>query len=166
MSIAKRASKILFYGVPATEESGAVTYHRMTNFTEATTSKNPKEYTRQYVDESSERSDVVGYAPSTSYAFDLDPENPVHKDIVSITDGEKIGPEAVRELILVDLNSAAEGESGSATASAVARSYSVIPDGEGDGFDAYSYTGSFKANGEKQVGVASSSDGWQTVTLA
>ena len=98
MSIAKRASKILFYGVPATTESGAVTYHRMTNFTEATTSKNPKEYSRQYVDEESERSDVVGYAPSTSYAFDLDPENPVHKDIVSITDGEKIGPEAVREL--------------------------------------------------------------------
>lgn len=95
MSIAKRASKILFYGVPATTESGAVTYHRMTNFTEATTSKNPKEYSRQYVDEESERSDVVGYAPSTSYAFDLDPENPVHKDIVSITDGEKIGPEAV-----------------------------------------------------------------------
>ena len=166
MSIAKRASKILFYGVPATKESGAVTYHRMTNFTEATTSKNPKEYSRQYVDEESERSDVVGYAPSTSYAFDLDPENPVHKDIVSITDGEKIGPEAVRELILVDLNSAAEGESGSATASAVKRSYSVIPDGEGDGFDAYSYTGNFKSNGEKRVGTATSSDGWQTVTFS
>ena len=164
MSIAKRASKILFYGVPATEEGGAVTYHRMTNFTEATTSKNPKEYTRQYVDEESERSDVVGYAPSTSYAFDLDPENPVHKDIVSITDGEKIGPEAVRELILVDLTKITETE-GSTTASAVKRSYSVIPDGEGDGFDAYSYTGSFKANGEKQVGTASSSDGWQTVTM-
>ena len=166
MSIAKRASKILFYGVPATTESGAVTYHRMTNFTEATTSKNPKEYSRQYVDEESERSDVVGYAPSTSYAFDLDPENPVHKDIVSITDGEKIGPEAVRELILVDLNSAAEEESGSATASAVKRSYSVIPDGEGDGFDAYSYTGNFKSNGEKRVGTATSSDGWQTVTFS
>lgn len=41
----------------------------------------------------------------------------------------------------------------------------MLPDEEGDGFEAYCYTGSFKANGEKVFGTARSSDGWQTLTF-
>lgn len=95
MAIAKRAGKVLFYRLPSDSPEDQGVFHRMTNFTQAVTTKNPKEYTRQYVDEESQRVDVVGYASSTAYAFDLDPDNPVHQDLVAITDQEKIGPEAV-----------------------------------------------------------------------
>ena len=47
------------------------TYTRMTGFTSLSDGKNSTEYSRQYVDEASERSDVVGYAPSMDYEFDL-----------------------------------------------------------------------------------------------
>ena len=161
MAIAKRAGKVLFYRLPSDSPEDQGVFHRMTNFTQAVTTKNPKEYTRQYVDEESQRVDVVGYASSTAYAFDLDPDNPVHQDLVAITDQEKIGPEAVRELVLADLT----GDLSSGEAPAVRRSCSVLPDEEGDGFEAYCYTGSFKANGEKVFGTAQSSDGWQTLTF-
>ena len=55
--IFKRCDKLAFYGVKS--EDGEVTYKRMTGFTEITTSKEPKEYKRQYVDEEFETSDVV-----------------------------------------------------------------------------------------------------------
>lgn len=47
------------------------TYTRMTGFTSLSDGKNSTEYSRQYVDEASERSDVVGYAPSMDYEFDF-----------------------------------------------------------------------------------------------
>lgn len=40
------------------------TFTRMTGFTSLSDGKNSTEYSRQYVDEASERSDVVGYAPA------------------------------------------------------------------------------------------------------
>ncbi len=40
------------------------TYTRMTGFTSMSESKNASEYSRHYVDEESERTDVVGYAAS------------------------------------------------------------------------------------------------------
>ena len=46
------------------------TYTRMTGFTSMSESKNASEYSRHYVDEESERTDVVGYAPSNDYEFD------------------------------------------------------------------------------------------------
>ena len=65
-------------------------FERMTNFTAMTNGKNPKEYSRQYVDEITERSDVVGYAPAIEYSFDLYADNPVHEQIAAIHDGEKL----------------------------------------------------------------------------
>ena len=145
--IVKRSGKVAFYGIPA--EGGTVTYHRMRGFTELSTSKNPKEYNRQYVDEDTERTDVVGYAPSVSYAFDEFKGNEIHGDIIDITNNEKIGADAVRSIIVVDFSS------GSATEgySAIKRDYSVIPDSEGDSTDAYTYSGTFKANGDKVAGT-------------
>ena len=62
----KRSEKLAFMEV--TEGEGTV-YKRMTGFTEFSLSKNPKEYSRKYIDEDMERSEVVGYSPAISYKF-------------------------------------------------------------------------------------------------
>ena len=75
----KRCEKLAFMEV--TEGSSTV-YKRMTGFTELSVSKNPKEYTRKYVDEFSERNAVVGYSPSISYKMDY--ELPPHLSLYNI----------------------------------------------------------------------------------
>ena len=97
-TLVPRSKKVLFYGVPAAS-GDTTTYHRMKGFTDVSTSKNAKEYTRQYVDELFEQTDVTGYSPSTSYGFDQYAGDPVHADIVKITDDELIGSNAVRILL-------------------------------------------------------------------
>lgn len=153
--VLKRSGKVAFYGVPS--EEGKYTYHRMKGFTTLSTEKNPKEYSRQYVDEASERTDVVGYSPSMSFGFDRAKGNAAHDDIISIFDNEKLGADAIRPIVIVDI--ASEGKN------AVMRMFSVIPSTEGDGTDAYTYSGTFKAAGDKQLGIATTTDEWQTVTF-
>ena len=48
---------------------------------------------------------------------------------------------------------------------AVLREWTVIPDGEGNDADTYTYSGSLKANGEIVIGTASSDDNWLTCTF-
>lgn len=159
--LVKRHQKVAFYGVP--DGSGSkVTYTRMTGFTSLSTSKNPKEYSRQYVDEAFEESDVTGYSPSMSYAFDQHAGNAVHDDIVKITDEELTGEDAVREIVLVDLTSTTSGNGYSARK----RSFSVIPDSEGDSTDAYTYSGSFKTKGSSVKGTATLDESAGTLTFA
>ncbi len=156
MSKLKRSDKLAFLGV---EEDGIVTYHRLINFTEFAVSKNPVNYSRQYVDEDFERNDVVSYAPSISYSFDYDNENSAHLVIVNITDSELVGDKALIDIVLVDVSDG-EGE-----CSASLRQWSVIPDKEGSDADAYDYSGTFRANGKKLLGTASSTDSWQTCSF-
>ena len=78
-------------------------YERMTNFTSMTNGKNPKEYSRQYVDKETEDTDVVGYAPSTDYSFDRYTNTPVHEKIAKIHDGELTGSDALVDILTVDL---------------------------------------------------------------
>ncbi len=148
-----RHKKVAFYGVP--NESGEVTYRRMPKFTQLNQNKNPITYDRQYVDEPFQQSDVTGYSPSIAYAFDYYRNFPVQEDIVKITDGELIGDDAVRDIIVVDV------ETGTATK----RPYSVIPNTEGDNINIYTYSGDFKCKGEKIHGTAASTDNWQTITF-
>ena len=42
------------------------TYDRITGFTSLIEGKEAKEYARQYIDEATERTDVVGYLPESS----------------------------------------------------------------------------------------------------
>lgn len=152
-----RSDKVAFMSVSGGESTK---YVRMTGFTDLSTSKNAKEYNRQYVDEKSERSDVVGYAPSMSFKFDREEDNAVHDMLVDIADNEKIGTEAHVSIVVVDMMSDTEG-----SFEAVCRDFSVIPGSEGDGTDAYTYSGTFKACGEKIKGTATSADGWKTCTF-
>ncbi len=153
--IIKRCKKLAFFGVPNGENS--VQYVRMKGFDEITTSKNPKEYSRQYIDEEFEQTEVVGYNPSISFAFDLFNGDSVHEDIASIFDNEKTGNDAVRSIVMVDLSDEEHP--------AIMREFSLIAESEGDGKDAYKYHGTFRAKGEKVFGTATSNDDWQTISF-
>ena len=155
-TLVKRSDKVAFYGVPG--EGGDFVYHRLKGFTEISTSKNPKEYSRQYIDEAFETSDVTGFSPSISYAFDQFVGNAAQEDLVKICDEELLGSNAVRPIIMVDITKTADN--------AIMRDFAVIPDSEGGSTDAYTYSGSFKAHGGKVHGTATSEDDWQTITFA
>ncbi len=159
MSKLKRSDKLAFLSV---SDGDSVTCHRLKNFTEFSVSKNPVNYSRQYIDEDFERNDVVGYAPSIAYSFDYDNSNEAHKEIVKITDNELCGDKALVEMVFVDLASSKDG----AAATAVKRAWSAIPDKEGSDTNTYNYSGTFRANGEKVFGTATSSDNWQTCTFS
>ncbi|MBO5060238.1 MAG: hypothetical protein J6C82_04925 [Clostridia bacterium] len=144
----KRSDKKAFYGIPA-EGTGEPTFTRMKYFTELAISKNPAEYTRQYTDEDTERTDVVRYSPSMSFNFDDYEGDAVLTDIVSIINDERLGTDAQREIILVDFSKPTD-----TGYEAYRRTFSVIADSEGDSMDAYTYSGTFKAVGKKVKGVA------------
>ncbi len=149
----KRSEKVAFFGVT---ENDKTVYRRMTGFTKLSVSKNPKSYTRQYIDEDFEHSDIVGYQTNINYQFDRFDGNAVHDELVKITDDEITGSGSLREIIIVDTSDN----------TAKKRSFSVVPDTEGDSFDAYTYSGSFKATGEIVSGTVSTTDSFKTVTFA
>ena len=117
-------------------------------FTDLSESKNAKEYSRQYVHESTERSDVVGYSPSISYSFDMYQDDPVCEKIAEITDGEKTGNDAHIDIVVVHLF-----DGGASAARAFKRTYAVIPDSKGSGTEALIYTGTLKAVGTAVEGT-------------
>ena len=139
----------------------APVFTRMTKFTSMTNNKNPKEYARQYVDRSSEDTDVVGYSPSIDYSFDRHTNTPVHDLIAKINDGELIGSDTLVEILVVDLFTADE----TGKCEARKRTYSVIPNNDSDGTDALVYTGAFKCKSEIVVGTATLDDTEQVATF-
>lgn len=156
----KRHQRLAFMN---TDETGQEPkFERMTGFTTLTNSKNPKEYSRQYVDRASEDTDVVGYAPATEYSFDRHTNTPVHDRIAKVHDGELTGDDALVDILVVDLfaktsatvaNVPIDGGTGDVYA-ARKRTYAIIPDSDGDGNDALVYTGSFKSKSEVELGFA------------
>ena len=152
--IVARHRILAFYGVP---DNNTIKYHRMKKFTQFSHSKNPIEYSRQYVDEPFQQTDVVGFSPSYDYAFDKHKNLEVQADIVKITNGEFIGDDAVRPIVIVDTSDP--------SATAYKRDYAVIPNSEGDNINIYTYSGSLKARGEKTEVTVSTSDNYQTITV-
>ena len=142
-------------------ETEAEKYTRMTGFTSLSESKESKEYSRQYVDEESERTDVVGYATGVDYEFDRHTATDVHDKISTIADDEIVGTDAQVKIVTADLFKSTD----STTAPARLRTYSVIPDSSGDGTDALIYSGTFKAAGEITHGTATTADNWKTCTF-
>lgn len=155
--LVKRCEKVAYYGVPNEDE---YIYTKMTGFTEMTTTKNASEYSRQYIDEEFSQTDITGYSTSVSYEFDRYKGNPVHDDIISITDQELIGTDAVRPIIMVDKTDGSSNEY-----SAVMRNFAIIPDSEGGSNDAYTYSGTFKVKGSRVTGKAVISEDGQTLTF-
>lgn len=161
--LVQRAEKLAFYGVPA-QSASAITYLRMEGFTDLSTSKNPSEYSRRYVDETSDRVSTSGFAPAVAYTFDRYKGNMVLDDIIDIHEHEKIGGQATRTIIQVDLTTIKTTD-GAIKATAIKREYSVIPDSDGGSTDAMTYSGNFKASGAPEEITVTTSDDWQTITI-
>ncbi len=153
--ISKRSDKVAFMALADAPDK----FIRMRGFTEFSQNKNPVEYSRRYIDEKTERNDVVAYAPSVSYSFDRFSTDDVHRELVAIADNETVGADAVRKIVIIDM--ASEGDE----KSAIMRNWSVIPDSEGNDKNAYTYSGTLKANGECVSGTAVTTDNWQSVTF-
>lgn len=117
-------------------------------FTSASESKNPKEYSRQYIHEKTERTDIIGYAPSIAYSADVYTDNDVIDVIRKVTDEELIGTDAQRDIVTVHMF-----EGTAAARVAYKRKYAIIPDAKGDGVEALIYTGTFKAVSEVVKGT-------------
>ena len=112
-------------------------WHRMRGFKKLPTSKNPEEYTRKYVDEEGEITDVVGISETKEFEFDQYVNDPVHEFLANIIDNEILGSEAQAIIMTVDKNKK--------TDNAIVRTYSIIADTSGDGTEAYTYAGKFSA---------------------
>lgn len=154
----QRHQRLAFMNTGTKEEP---VFTRMKKFTSMTNSKNPKEYARQYVDELSEETDVVGYSPSIDYSFDRHTNTAVHDLIAKIHDGELVGSETLVDILVVDLFTA--DEEGSCEARK--RTYAVIPSADGDGTDALVYSGSFKCKSSITEGTAKLDETEQIATF-
>ena len=150
--LVKRSDKVAFFG---NVSNGTETFNRMRGFTTLSQSKNPREYSRQYVDEEFETTDVTGYSPSYDFGFDQIKDDPVHEEMVEILDNEETGSRARRNMVVVDFSQPVSGQDN--TFKAVKREWSIIGDTEGDSMDAYTYSGSMRATSKRIKGTATTS---------
>lgn len=157
--LVKRNGKVAFMDISTTSIAN---FQRMRKFTEISKAKNATEYSRTYVDEDGEVTDVTGYSEEISYAFDLYKGNLVHQKLVDITDNEKTGNDALVKILTVDFSK----PSGNGYEARL-RTYSVVPDTEGDNTDAYTYSGAFRKNSGFTIGIAVvSEDGLKATFVA
>ena len=154
-----RDKKVAYFGCVNGENT---IYNRMRHFTSMSKSSNPNEYSRKYVDEAGENTDVTGYSPSISYGFDLYTNDAVHEEIITITDGELVGDDAVRTILLVDFTKQGTSEK---SFKAIKRDYAVVPDSDGDDENTYTYSGNFKSKSDKTEVEVTSADNWATCTI-
>ena len=150
--LVKRSGKVAFI-----ESTKGDSFLRMKGFTDLATNREANEYSRQYVDEDSERTDVTGVSVSMDFNFDQFKGNAAQEVLIDIIENEKIGGEAIVNIVQVDFTK----ESGSGF-EAVKRAFSVTPGASGDTIEAYTYSGTLNASGEKIKGVATSTDGFKT----
>lgn len=157
VKLVKRSDIVNFMKVGTME-----TFNRMKYFPTMSKSKEPEEYERQYYDEKSKRTDVVSMSESIEFEMDRHTNDEVHQRIVEIFDKELLGDDANVTLCTVNFT-----EPGTAEGSFKARirEYAVVPEGEGDGNEAYKHTGTFKSKGDIIEGEATSTDEWQTCTF-
>ena len=145
--LVKRSDKVSFLGCL---DGSTETFNRMRGFTSLSGSKNSIEYSRQYVDEEFETTDVVGFSPSIDFGFDQYTDDPAHEEMVEILDGEFTGTYARRNIVTVDFSQPVQGGGYKATK----REYAIVGDTEGDSTDAYTYSGTFKSTGKRITGTA------------
>jgi hypothetical protein len=150
LTIYNRADVVNFMNVSTTSSPS---YKRMQGFTEAGKSMNSTTYDRRYVDETTERSTVTGYSTAIGYNFDRIVGNDIHEKICDIHDNELVGQTV--DILTVDVK----------TNNARLRTYSVIPDADGDSTDAMTYSGEFHADGSITRGTATISADGLTATF-
>lgn len=150
MQVYNRADIVNFMNTGTTENP---VYTRMQGFTAGGKELNPSTYSRRYIDEENERETTTGYSPNIPYTFDRIAGNPVHEKIAEVHDDEIIGASA--DILTVNIKTG-EGR---------LRNYDVNPDTDGDGTDAYTYSGNFHANGKQKKGTVTVSADELTATF-
>ena len=118
-------------------------------FTDFTENKNPREYSRRYIHESTERTDLVGFAPSVTYAFDVCDTDCVQEHLLKMTMEEMVGADAQVTVVTAFLYRPGKREG---CVCAVRRSYTVCPARLGSGTDALICSGTMKACSEAEAG--------------
>lgn len=118
-------------------------------FTEFTENKNPREYSRQYINETVERTDIVGFASSVTYAFDVYENDKVQKTLLDMTCREAIGEDAVVTIVTAFLYKNTENAK---CVEAIRRKYTVCPSKLGNGMDALICAGTLRAYGDMEYG--------------
>lgn len=119
-------------------------------FTDFSESKGAKEYSRKYVHNKTESTDVVSYSPSYSYSCDVISGDPVVGEIVEITDREELGSKARRDVVTANMwQPGTEPD----TFKAYKRTYAIVPDSKASGTEALVCSGTMKAYGDYTPGV-------------
>lgn len=119
-------------------------------FTTFPESKKPTKYVRKYYGDKTEQTDVVRYSPSMKYSCDVITDDPVIAKIVSITDKEQVGENTKVDIVSVNLW---EETSTKGVYVAYKRTFTIVPDGKGDGTGSMSYTGTMEASGDNVSGT-------------
>lgn len=145
LKLKKRSEKLAFLEVKLGDKLTG--YCRLEGFTTQTFNANAKEFSRQYVDEDTERTDVTGYSESVNYNFDQYIGQPALSEIVKIVENELTGTDAVRNILTVDMTSNTSGGQYEATL----RAYAIVPSSNGDTTDCMTYSGDFKSRGAKKA---------------
>lgn len=153
--IYNRADIVAFIG----KELDVNTFYRMIGFTDMGETLNTETYERRYVDEQSSRKDTTGFSKEISYAFDRYSNNEIHDMLAQVHDDELVG--IVKPIVVVNFNK--KNEDGSYEARK--RNYGIIPDAQGSGTDAYTYSGTFGANGNIEKGKAVVSEDGKSCTF-
>lgn len=137
-------------------------YLRMHGFTTLSKKTNAKEYSRQYVDQLFETTDIVGMSASIDFNFDQFKGDKVHEMLVDIIDNEKVGTDATVTILVVDFTSPGT-ESGEFKAKL--REFSVIPSAEGGSMDAYTYEGTFKVKSKAKDVIVTLDEAMEKATI-
>lgn len=164
-------SEVVAYMKPKKIDSGTFEdkYYLLEGFTELSETANIQEYTRKYVNESSERTNATGMNKQSSFNLDFYDGDIVHADIKNMYDKEELGSDTEREFLSVETykeikftDNVTRTEKTGKRASM--RKYNIIiSDRSGD--QALTYSGTFNSVGKVVEGVATSDDNWQTVTF-
>ncbi len=145
LKLKKRSEKLAFLEVKLGDK--VTGYCRLEGFTTQTFNANATEYSRNYVDEDTSRTDVTGYSESVNYNFDQYIGHQDLSEIVKITENELTGTDAVRNILTVDMTSNTSGGQYDATL----RAYAIVPSSNGDTTDCMTYSGDFKSRGAKKA---------------
>ncbi|MBR5870411.1 MAG: hypothetical protein IKZ09_05205 [Clostridia bacterium] len=113
-------------------------------FTDFTENKNPKEYSRQYIHEAEERTDLVGFAPSVTYAFDVFDADAVQAALMEIMLSEATGDAAAVTVVTAFLHR----QTANGRVEAIRREYTVCPAKIGSGTEALICSGTLKSRGD------------------
>ena len=148
--IVPRHKILAFYG-----QTDDIVFRRMEKFTVLAKAQGAKEHSTHYVDETSAETGIMGTNPSIRYAFDKFRGLPIQEDIVSITNQNLIGNDAIRSIIIVDTG----------TNIGFKRDYSVIPNLEGENNSIYTYSGTFHCNGNFVSGPVKTDDDYITISF-